>query len=159
MQTLSCALTEATHADKFRTLLLCEEIQQQLDIRMYDIQDARLEPTPAGRLLKLYVPGLSEARPSVQKHDRVFARAPWLSATHEYEGVVHDVLIDHVQLRFHASFHAAFIPGVRCSIRFTGAAMHPRHAPAAALTVHLSLTRDYRCPQCGVRRCCCSTRR
>ena len=116
---LAAPLCAENHAERFRELLLCEEIQQQQDIRLYDIEHAQMRALNAFTLL-LDVPGLAEARPSVLRGDKVVARSPDGGAQGcPYEGVVHDVQQETLQLRFDLSFHRAFIAGMRHHVRFT----------------------------------------
>ncbi len=113
---LSAPLTPANHAARFRELLLCEEIQQQSDIRLYDMREARMRPDRA--MLLLDVPGLAESRPSVMRGDKVIATASD-GKGRSFEGVVHGVQSETLQLRFHDSFHRAFVAGMKHHVRFT----------------------------------------
>ena len=116
---LAAPLCADNHAERFRELLLCEEIQQQQDIRLYDIEHAQMRVLNAFTLL-LDVPGLAEARPSVLRGDKVVVRSPDGGAQgRPYEGVVHAVQQETLQLRFDLSFHRAFIAGMRHHVRFT----------------------------------------
>jgi hypothetical protein len=119
MARLAEPLSAVNHADRFQELLLCEEIQQEQDIRLYDIERAQMRPMNAFTLL-LDVPGLAEARPSVLRGDKVVARAADGGAqSRSFEGVVHAVAMETLQLRFHMSFHHAFVNGMRHHVRFT----------------------------------------
>jgi hypothetical protein len=113
---LSAPLTPVNHAPRFGELLMCEEVQQQTDIRMYDMQHAALRCR--GHELLLDVPGLAEARPSVLRGDKVIVTAPGDKEL-SYEGVVHAVELETLHLRFNPAFHARFIAGMRHHVRFT----------------------------------------
>ena len=116
---LAAPLCAENHAERFRELLLCEEIQQQQDIRLYDIERAQMRVLN-GFTLQLDVPGLAEARPSVLRGDKVVAHAADGGANARfYEGIVHAVEQETLQLRFDLSFHRAFISGMRHHVRFT----------------------------------------
>jgi hypothetical protein len=114
---LAPPLSAANHAARFATLLLCEEIQQQADIRMYDIPAAQLDAQAGSRALWLRVPGLAEARPSVMRGDKVVVAGDAASAR-QYEGVVHAVHEERVALRFAPDFHARHVTGLRFRARF-----------------------------------------
>ena len=116
MARLAVPLSADNHAARFRELLLCEEIQQEQDIRLYDIEHALMR-AQGGVTLLLDVPGLAEARPSVLRGDKVVVRGA--DGGRSYEGVVHAVEQETLQLRFDLSFHRAFIPGMRHHVRFT----------------------------------------
>jgi hypothetical protein len=88
----------------FSTLLFIEEIQMNVDIRQYDT-NASLVHFNSYYILR--VPGLAENRPSVLKGDSVFVRVNKL----EYEGIVHQVRLNEVHLRFARRFQSEYRPG------------------------------------------------
>ncbi|XP_076313360.1 RNA helicase Mov10l1-like isoform X3 [Tachypleus tridentatus] len=99
-------LATENYADKFSTLLHLEEIQMQLDMEEFDIQEVSLRR--CREYLALYVPGLAEGRPSVLVGDKVILSSPVLEEELLYEGFVHEVLKDEVLLKFHSSFHSNY---------------------------------------------------
>lgn len=120
---LAAPLCAANHAALMRELLLVEELQQEADLCMYDQEGAVLEAAqPRGAPgLRLLVPGLAEARPSVMRGDRVHVAAAGgqRGGGRVYEGVVHGVALETVTLRFAPAFHAAHLAGSRYHVRFT----------------------------------------
>jgi helicase MOV-10 len=75
------------------TLLHLEELQQEIDVRSYDIQGAELFKSPnGGKYIGLRVPGLAEARPSVLRGDALYvSRADGSDGGKEWQGYVHIV--------------------------------------------------------------------
>ncbi|MEW5319860.1 MAG: hypothetical protein WDW38_010981 [Sanguina aurantia] len=109
--------TVAAHVRKMHALLHLEELQQELDIRNYDMREAVL--TGNGRTLLLKVPGLAESRPSVMKGDRLFVRpASSLPGSREFEGYVHHVEELEVSLQFDARFYVSHLPQKAYHVRF-----------------------------------------
>ena len=151
---LARPLSAGNYEVRFRELLLLEEIQQQQDIRLYDMPEAVLEGSGGGATLRLRVPGLAEARPSVMRGDKVLVRGA--STSGQFEGVVHGVELETLVLRFAPKFHGNHVAGQRYHVRFTlrrspmllahaalGAAPHtevlfPASLPAGASAAALS---------------------
>ena len=76
-------------------LQLQEELQQEVDVRSYDM--ASVELLPSGKYLALRVPGLAEARPSVLRGDALYvSRADGSDGRKEWQGFVHMVRQDEV---------------------------------------------------------------
>jgi helicase MOV-10 len=71
-------------------LLHLEELQQETDVRAYDIEGATLSTGGNGKLLGLLVPGLAEARPSVMRGDALYVSEQG-SSSQEYQGFVWQV--------------------------------------------------------------------
>ena len=103
----------------------------QIDIRAFDMPSAAMRLSRGGGALLLDVPGLAEGRPSVLRGDSVVAR---VGTERQYRGVVHEVHLETIHLRFDRQFHHAFVPGMRHAIRFTlrRSAMLLMHAAVAA---------------------------
>ena len=116
---LAGPLTFASFGRRFSTLVHVEELQMEVDIARYTMDDARL--VPSGRYLALTVPGLAEKRPSLLVGDAIHARqlANGVPAGPFFEGCVHAVRLEEVLLRFNQSFHDSFIAGLPMSITFT----------------------------------------
>lgn len=71
-------------------LLHLEELQQEVDVRSYDMQAAEL--FRSGTFIGLKVPGLAEARPSVLRGDALYVtRADGSNGGKEWQGIVHHV--------------------------------------------------------------------
>ncbi|KAJ3035188.1 hypothetical protein HDV00_004257 [Rhizophlyctis rosea] len=100
----------------FAALCYLEELQMQVDIRNYDMENGEL--VRSGRYFALTVPGLAEKRPSVLYGDKVYVRCG--GEQREYEGYVHAVRQEEVYLRFNPRFeNQIWLPGMRFQIRFT----------------------------------------
>lgn len=111
------------YSQKFSTLLHIEELQMEVDIRHYDMEDATLAPDDQRRgHLALKIPGLAEGRPSVIKGDQVFVRmkdSEGVLEDIEYSGFVHVVRLNDVLLKFSPKFHEKYIKGMKVNVRFT----------------------------------------
>ena len=90
-------LTTQNYADRWEFLLHCERLQEEKDIRHFDLIGKELKVQRNSGLILLEVPGLAESRPSVLKGDRLFIRESG-RGTMEYEGVVHYVADKNVSL-------------------------------------------------------------
>ena len=139
MLAATAPLRAATHAARFRDLLLLEEAQQLVDIRMYDMVGALLRRGARPGELLLDVPGLAESRPSVMRGDSVRVSTPGDGPV--FEGVVHGVALETVALRFSHRFH--HIVGqryfVRFSVRRTSALLQHAAVASAGATLPLGL--------------------
>jgi hypothetical protein len=96
--------TPASHCEKFSKLLHVEELQMEVDIQKYQMEDAKLKQEL--KYLTLDVPGLAENRPSLVRGDRLFVRKLGANGKPEekkkYEGYVHNVGLNKVFLKFSA---------------------------------------------------------
>ncbi|MEW5312364.1 MAG: hypothetical protein WDW38_004005 [Sanguina aurantia] len=101
-------------------VLFVEELQQETDIRFYDMESACFDKaSKASKLLFLEVPGLAENRPSVLRGDALYVRvASSKPGSKEWEGRVDDVQKEKVGLRFDANFHNNHVDGLRYHVRF-----------------------------------------
>eukprot|EP00929_Paragymnodinium_shiwhaense_P086954 TRINITY_DN47309_c0_g1_i1.p1 TRINITY_DN47309_c0_g1~~TRINITY_DN47309_c0_g1_i1.p1 ORF type:complete len:928 (+),score=93.15 TRINITY_DN47309_c0_g1_i1:69-2852(+) len=88
----------------FRNLLRAEELQMSFDIGVYDMNVKDPLNKTAGvnvsRMFSLDVPGVAEKRPSVLRGDAVLV----IAKTGRFKAYVHRVLLDRVDLSFHADF-------------------------------------------------------
>jgi len=88
-----------------------------VDIRQYDMAQAALTPRSGG-LVGLQVPGLAENRPSVMKGDALYVTPP--GGGKEWQGYVHRVERDEVQLKFHPTFmRTQLFSASRYDVRFS----------------------------------------
>ncbi|GLC44474.1 Helicase MOV-10 [Pleodorina starrii] len=112
---------QAQYAERLQKLLWLEELQHEIDIRVYDMKGVTLLKAGSGGRLALEVPGLAENRPSVLKGDRLLVTPSDRSAGgREYEGYVHVVQKETVLLGFADSFtRDVWIAGRRFDVRFT----------------------------------------
>ncbi|CAI9716308.1 Hypothetical predicted protein [Octopus vulgaris] len=104
------------YESKFSLLLYLEEIQLDIDIRAFDLEQVCLNIV--GEYLSLKVPGLAEGRPSVLVGDRVYLSTPGAEGGPIFEGIVHEVHSDEVYLKFNAEFHSKYL-GEDYDVRFT----------------------------------------
>ncbi len=110
-------LTASNYVKRFDVLLHLEEIQQEIDIRDFDLPRTCLRPF--GEYLALAVPGLAEGRPSVLVGDKIFLSLPGeLEDGPQYEGYVHEILREEVLLKFHPDFHSSYT-GEDYDVRFS----------------------------------------
>ncbi|NWY72159.1 SDE3 helicase, partial [Erithacus rubecula] len=117
---LEAPLQAENYYQKFQLLLHLEEIQMEVDIRRYDMQDVTMVQDRA--LLVLHVPGVAENRPSVLRGDHLFAH---LSSERErsplvrYKGYVHSVELDRVRLGFSSKLQRKFVKNLKFDVTFT----------------------------------------
>ncbi|XP_035677292.1 putative helicase MOV-10 [Branchiostoma floridae] len=118
---LSGALTFAGYSGRFSKLLHTEEIQMEVDIQRYNMDNEPLQRDSNPRLLRLKVPGLAENRPSVLKGDHLFVQERFGGSvgTVRYKGYVHHTELLEVKLGFHNQLVNKFIPGMTVDVQFT----------------------------------------
>ncbi|PFX21336.1 putative helicase MOV-10 [Stylophora pistillata] len=110
------------YSQKFASLLHIEELQMEVDIRHYDMEDVVLTPSTQGGFLILKVPGLAENRPSVVRGDQILVRMKDNKGQlekEEYQGFVHILGLNDVHLKFSPKFHTKYIMGMKLNVRFT----------------------------------------
>ncbi|NWR31582.1 SDE3 helicase, partial [Tachuris rubrigastra] len=117
---LKAPLQTDNYHQKFQLLLYLEEIQMEVDIRRYDMQDVTMVQDRG--LLVLDVPGVAENRPSVLRGDHLFAhlssernRSPLV----QYKGYVHSVELDKVKLGFSPKMLSKFVKNLKFDVTFT----------------------------------------
>ncbi|KAG6857049.1 hypothetical protein H0H87_010405 [Tephrocybe sp. NHM501043] len=98
----------------FKHLLWIEEHQMERDLEIYDMVDVKMTTYPP--FYRLEVPGLAEKRPSVLVGDRILVQPKGAREGHWFEGGVHAVRKEEVNLRFNRSFRGA--PGQLFNVRF-----------------------------------------
>ncbi|NXL42242.1 SDE3 helicase, partial [Podilymbus podiceps] len=143
---LEAPLQAGNYQQKFQLLLHLEEIQMEVDIRRYDMQDvpmvqdrgllvlevrSRSRGAERGRSSRgaqhhashlAQVPGVAENRPSVLKGDHLFAH---LSSERDhsplvqYKGYVHGVELEKVRLGFSSKLQKKFVNNMRFDVTFT----------------------------------------
>ncbi|KAM8795940.1 helicase MOV-10 [Eudromia elegans] len=117
---LEAPLQPDNYEEKFQLLLHLEEIQMEVDIRRYDMQDVAMAQD--GQLLVLDVPGVAENRPSVLRGDHLLAN---VSSEREhsplvlYKGYVHAVELERVKLGFSSRLQRKFLSNLRFDVTFT----------------------------------------
>ncbi|NWT59640.1 SDE3 helicase, partial [Erythrocercus mccallii] len=117
---LEAPLQAENYQQKFQLLLHLEEIQMEVDIRRYDMQDVPMVQERG--LLVLQVPGVAEKRPSVLRGDHLFAH---LSSEREhspltqYKGYVHSVELERVRLGFSSKLQKKFVNNMKFDVTFT----------------------------------------
>ncbi|XP_072212162.1 helicase MOV-10 isoform X1 [Excalfactoria chinensis] len=117
---LEAPLQPENYKQKFELLLHLEEIQLEVDIRRYDLQEVPMVQN-RGQLL-LHVPGVAENRPSVLRGDHLFAS---LSSERDssprimYKGYVHDVEMERVRLGFSPKLMKKFVNDLKFDVTFT----------------------------------------
>lgn len=117
---LEAPLQPENYKQKFELLLHLEEIQLEVDIRRYDLQEVPMVQNRA--LLLLNVPGVAENRPSVLRGDHLFAS---LSSERDssprvlYKGYVHGVELERVQLGFSPKLMKKFVNDLKFDVTFT----------------------------------------
>ncbi|NWZ52354.1 SDE3 helicase, partial [Haliaeetus albicilla] len=117
---LEAPLQAENYRQKFQLLLHLEEIQMEVDIRRYDMQDVPMVQDRT--LLVLDVPGVAENRPSVLKGDHLFAHLSSerdCSPLVQYKGYVHSVELEKVRLGFSSKLQKKFVNNLRFDVTFT----------------------------------------
>uniref|UniRef100_A0A8C4TRH0 RNA helicase n=1 Tax=Falco tinnunculus TaxID=100819 RepID=A0A8C4TRH0_FALTI len=117
---LEAPLQAENYKQKFQLLLHLEEIQMEVDIRRYDMQDVPMVQDRT--LLVLNVPGVAENRPSVLKGDHLFAHLSSerdCSPLVQYKGYVHSVELEKVRLGFSSKLLKKFVNNLRFDVTFT----------------------------------------
>jgi hypothetical protein len=114
----------------WQNLLWTSELQAYEDIKLFDMENARLRRN--GNFMKLYVSGLAEGRPSVLRGDLVICH--WKGK--QYRGRVSNVELLDLLMEFHKSFHKEFNVSVDrvdlVRFTFTRTAFRTSHAGCLA---------------------------
>ncbi|NXF64323.1 SDE3 helicase, partial [Ciccaba nigrolineata] len=122
---LEAPLQPENYQQKFQLLLHLEEIQMEVDIRRYDMQDVTMVQDRALLVLDVcpvQVPGVAESRPSVLKGDHLFVH---LSSERDhsplvqYKGYVHGVELEKVRLGFSSKLQKKFVNNLKFDVTFT----------------------------------------
>ncbi|NXG23946.1 SDE3 helicase, partial [Grallaria varia] len=122
---LEAPLQADNYHQKFQLLLYLEEIQMEVDIRRYDMQDVTMVQDRGLLVLDVHlaqVPGVAENRPSVLRGDHLFAH---LSSERDhsplvqYKGYVHSVELEKVKLGFSSKLMNKFVKNLKFDVTFT----------------------------------------
>ncbi|NXH52071.1 SDE3 helicase, partial [Rhabdornis inornatus] len=121
---LEAPLQPENYHQKFQQLLHLEEIQMEVDIRRYDMQDVTMVQDRGLLVLDVRrgVPGVAENRPSVLRGDHLFAH---LSSERDhsplvrYKGYVHSVELEKVRLGFSSKLQKKFVKNLKFDVTFT----------------------------------------
>lgn len=106
---LPCLLNELcteNYVNKWHTLLYMEEIQSNINIRVYDMKTTFL--IQCHEYLAIEISGLCERRPSLMKGDRCLVKDVWDTNSFKYEGYIHNILGDLVLMKFNQHFHETY---------------------------------------------------
>ncbi|XP_050666667.1 probable RNA helicase armi [Leptidea sinapis] len=106
---LPCLLQELSmtnYNDKMHTLVHMEEIQANINLRVYDIQKAFL--IRCNEYLGVEIKGLCERRPSLIVGDRVIVKDMWKENNPQFEGFIHLIKGDLVLIKFNPQFHEIY---------------------------------------------------
>ncbi|XP_078402574.1 putative helicase MOV-10 isoform X2 [Cetorhinus maximus] len=119
---LASQLEFDNYGERFCLLLHLEEIQMEVDITRYNMDEVTMVKDQQMKdLLVLQVPGVAENRPSVLRGDHLFVSK---SDDREepitrYKGYVHAVELEKVKLGFSKKLVAAFINNMKFNVSFT----------------------------------------
>ncbi|XP_041638997.1 putative helicase mov-10-B.1 isoform X2 [Cheilinus undulatus] len=119
---LNSGLKMKTYSSQFHLLLHLEELQSEVDIRMYDLRDQTMARDPSNKhLLILTVPGVAENRPSVLKGDVIMVSnvEDTVQPITKYRGYVHRVELESVKLGFNKKFLQTFDSTMKFNVEFT----------------------------------------
>jgi helicase MOV-10 len=96
----------------FSDLLFFEELQWDIDIRLFDMNQVPVFHD--GPYLRIEVPGLQENRPSVMRGDQII----FIYNGENYEGDVMRVELNHVLLSFNSKLHRSIVNNTRVDVVF-----------------------------------------
>ncbi|XP_070601729.1 helicase MOV-10 isoform X2 [Erythrolamprus reginae] len=120
---LEAPLQFDNYSEKFCLLLHLEEIQMEVDIHRYDMENVSMVKDKYNkRLLVLKVPGVAENRPSVLRGDHLFVSLSDAQPKYKfpfYKGYVHAVELDQVKLGFSEKLLNIFIDNMKFDVEFT----------------------------------------
>ncbi|XP_074833527.1 helicase MOV-10 isoform X2 [Carettochelys insculpta] len=120
---LAAELQFENYRQKFQLLLHLEELQMEVDIRRYDMEDAKMVKDPKNKkLLVLEVPGVAENRPSVLRGDHLFVTQSDQRSQPQlvrYKGYVHALELEKVKLGFSSKLVDAFVDKLKFDVTFT----------------------------------------
>ncbi|XP_067251046.1 putative helicase mov-10-B.2 isoform X2 [Chanodichthys erythropterus] len=121
---LQSPLSFHNYAERFDLLLQLEECQMHVDIKRYNKDQVTLSRDKNDkRLMVLYLPGVSENRPSVLRGDHLLltkSEEVNFSTVTKYKGYVHKVELDQVKLGFSRRFlDHVYIDNMKFRVEFT----------------------------------------
>lgn len=103
------------YTDRWHNLLFMEEIQENINIRVYD--QPRTFLIKCQEFLGLEVNGLCERRPSLVLGDKAIVKDIWDNQPSRYEGIIHAIRGDLVLMKFQRQFQESY-SGSDVSIEF-----------------------------------------
>uniref|UniRef100_A0A8C5RGE4 RNA helicase n=1 Tax=Laticauda laticaudata TaxID=8630 RepID=A0A8C5RGE4_LATLA len=111
------------YSEKFCLLLHLEEIQMEVDIHRYDMQNVSMFTDKYNKkLLVLKASGVAENRPSVLKGDHLFVSPVEGQTKYNvlfYKGYVHAVELNQVKLGFSEKLLNKFVNNMKFDVEFT----------------------------------------
>ncbi|XP_036388728.1 putative helicase mov-10-B.1, partial [Megalops cyprinoides] len=119
---LESPLSFQNYGKRFQLLLHLEEIQMEVDIRKYNMENKPMVADPRNkRLLILHVPGVAENRPSVLKGDHLLVSkvGDVTEPITKYKGYVHKVELESVKLGFSKKLINSFLDNMKFNVEFT----------------------------------------
>ncbi|KAK9404575.1 putative helicase MOV-10 [Crotalus adamanteus] len=120
---LEAPLQFDNYSEKFCLLLHLEEIQMEVDIHRYDMQNVSMVRDKYNKkLLVLKAPGVAENRPSVLRGDHLFVNLVEGQPKYQgpfYKGYVHAVEWDQVKLGFSEKLLNKFVDNMKFDVEFT----------------------------------------
>ncbi|XP_023243874.1 RNA helicase Mov10l1-like [Centruroides sculpturatus] len=99
-------LSVTNYKEKFHTLLYLEEIQMNIDMKDFSMDQVCFQPCKD--YLTLEVPGLAENRPSLLIGDRITASDPVEKSNPVYEGFIHEIHKEKIFVKFNSIFHSKY---------------------------------------------------
>ncbi|XP_051890987.1 putative helicase MOV-10 isoform X2 [Pristis pectinata] len=116
---LASNLQFENYAERFSLLLHLEEIQMEVDITRYNMENVTMKKE--NRLLVLKVPGVAENRPSVLRRDHLLVSKSddQGQPITRYKGYVHQVELEQVKLGFSQKLLDDFITNMKFNVSFT----------------------------------------
>ncbi|XP_059806288.1 putative helicase MOV-10 [Hypanus sabinus] len=116
---LASELEFEEYDERFALLLHLEEIQMEVDITRYNMENVTM--TQERRLLVLKVPGVAENRPSVLRGDHLLVSRSdsRKQPITRYKGYVHGVELERVKMGFSQKLLNDFIDNMRFDVMFT----------------------------------------
>ncbi|XP_063153493.1 helicase MOV-10 [Candoia aspera] len=120
---LEATLQFDNYSKKFCLLLHLEEVQMEVDIHRYDMNNVSMSIDKHNKkLLVLKVPGVAENRPSVLKGDHLFVSLVEGHVKYPgplYKGYVHAVELERVKLGFSEKLRDKFVDNMKFDVTFT----------------------------------------
>lgn len=95
-------VTPRNYVNKFTILLQLEEVEFDVNLKMYDMDNVTM--SRKRDFLVLDVPGLAEGRPSLMIGDSAIIRLRTPGQNKKYEGVIHAVEKDDILMKFNSVF-------------------------------------------------------
>ncbi|XP_023243867.1 RNA helicase Mov10l1-like isoform X2 [Centruroides sculpturatus] len=99
-------LSVTNYKEKFHTLLYLEEIQMNIDMKGFSMDQICFQPCED--YLTLEVQGLAENRPTLFVGDRITASDPVEKSNPVYEGFIHKIDKKKIFVKFNSIFHSKY---------------------------------------------------